>query len=234
MGSMKHISVAPSILSADFGHLADQVAAAEAGGADAIHVDVMDGQFVPNITVGPLVVEAVRRCTSLPLHVHLMVDQPDRLVAPFASAGASLLIVHQEGNPTLHRVFEHMRELAVGVGVALNPMTPVAHLEESVPFVDLVLVMTVEPGFGGQSFIPTMYDKVARLRQLLEQRGCPGVEVEVDGGCNEETAGRLVRAGATVLVAGSAIFSGDYPIAEAVRRLRASAQGDSPSAMPAS
>ena len=230
MRIMKRISIAPSILSADFGHLAEQVAAAEAAGADAIHVDVMDGHFVPNITVGPLVVEAVRRSTSLPLHVHLMIDQPDRLIASFASAGASFLIVHQEGNWTLRRLFEQIRELGVGVGVALNPMTPIGQLEESLPFVDLVLLMTVEPGFGGQDFIPTMYDKISRLRLMLDQRCYSDVPIEVDGGCNESTAAQLVQAGASILVAGSAVFAAACPVGEAVRRLRATAQSGAISA----
>jgi len=221
----RQVKIAPSILSADFSRLREQLAAVERGGADIIHVDVMDGHFVPNITVGPLVVEAVRRCTSLPLHVHLMIERPADFVHQFAAAGADMLIVHQEHNWTLHRLLDDIRQANVSPGIALNPTTPIGYLEETIPFVDLVLLMTVEPGFGGQHFIPTMYDKVARLRRCLEQCRRPDVEIEVDGGVNTATAGRLVEAGTNVLVAGAAVFASTHPVEEAIGALRAAALG---------
>ncbi|NPV06431.1 MAG: ribulose-phosphate 3-epimerase [Anaerolineae bacterium] len=219
------IKIAPSILSADFSRLGEEVAAAERGGADAIHVDVMDGRFVPNITVGPLVVEAVRRTTSLPLHVHLMVEDPARYVTDFAHAGADMLLVHQEGNWTLHRLIESIKEAGSSAGLVLNPATSLSCAEEVIPFVDLILIMTVEPGFGGQQFIPTMYDKIARLRTLVSERGRPHLDVEVDGGVSLRTARGLVQAGANVLVAGAAIFSAGKPVEAAIRALRAAALG---------
>ncbi len=222
----KPVRILPSILSADFARLGEQIAEAERGGADAIHVDVMDGHFVPNITIGPLVVEAVRRSTALPLHVHLMVERPREVIAEFASAGASVLFVHQEGNWTLHRVLEEIKGAGVAAGVAINPTTPVGHLEEIAPFVDVVLVMTVEPGFGGQSFIPTMYDKVSRLRRFLDDRGHNRVSIEVDGGVNGRTIRGLVQAGADILVAGAAVFAAQRPIGEALAALRATAAGE--------
>ncbi|MHB0876355.1 MAG: ribulose-phosphate 3-epimerase [Anaerolineae bacterium] len=224
----KPVRIVPSILSADFARLGEQLAEAERGGADAIHVDVMDGHFVPNITIGPLVVEAVRRSTALPLHVHLMIERPRSFVADFAAAGADVLIVHQENNWTLHRVLEEIRGAGASTGVAINPTTPVSHLEEIVPFVDLILVMTVEPGFGGQSFIPTMYDKVSRLRRYLDDRRLDRVSIEVDGGVNAKTIRGLVQAGADLLVAGAAVFAAHRPIGQAVAALRAAAEGQSP------
>jgi len=231
-GNIRHMNaqsrtvrIAPSILSADFSRLGEQLAEAEDGGADAIHVDVMDGHFVPNITLGPLVVEAVRRSTSLPLHVHLMIERPREFVRDFASAGASVLIVHQEGNWTLHRVLEEIRRAGASAGIALNPTTPVSHLEELVPFVDTVLAMTVEPGFGGQSFIPTMYNKISRLRRYLDEHDRSQVSIEVDGGVNADTIRNLVQAGADTLVAGAAVFAAQCPIAQAIASLRAAAEG---------
>ena len=221
----KPIRIAPSILSADFAHLGEQLAEAERGGADAIHVDVMDGHFVPNITIGPLVVEAVRRSTALPLHVHLMIENPRDFVRDFAAAGASVLIVHQEGNWTLHRVLEEIKGTGASAGVAINPTTPVSHLEEIVPFVDVVLAMTVEPGFGGRSFIPTMYDKISRLRRYLDLCGRSHVSIEVDGGVNGRTVRSFVNAGADTLVAGAAVFAAQQPIGEAIAALRAAAEG---------
>jgi ribulose-phosphate 3-epimerase len=231
MDVMQEIKIAASILAADFCRLGEQVAAAEAAGVDAIHCDVMDGRFVPNLTIGPLVVEAVRRATSLPIDVHLMIEQPERYLEPFARAGASSLTVHVETCAHLHRTVEQIRELGVRAGVTLNPATPLATLEEILAYVDVVLVMTVNPGFGGQSFIESMCAKVERLRAMAASQGCE-VDVEVDGGINGHTAGRVVRAGANVLVAGSAIFrpTGEWTgeveaseIAAAVRRLRRAA-----------
>jgi len=219
----KQVRIAPSILSADFARLGEQLAAAERGGADIIHVDVMDGHFVPNITVGPLVVEAVRRSTSLPLHVHLMIERPADFVRQFAAAGADMLIVHQEHNWTLHRLLDDIRQANVKPGIALNPTTPIGCLEEAIPFVDLVLMMTVEPGFGGQHFIPTMYDKIARLRYFLKQHGRPDIEIEIDGGVNTTTVARLVEAGTDVLVAGAAVFASGRPVEQAIEELRAAA-----------
>jgi ribulose-phosphate 3-epimerase len=220
-----NVKIAPSILSADFARLADAVAEAEAAGADWIHVDVMDGRFVPNITVGMPVVAALRRATTLPLDVHLMIENPERYVEAFADAGADVLTVHQEASPHLHRTLERIRELGVRPGVSINPGTPVSMLEEVLPYVDLVLVMTVNPGLGGQRYIPTSTAKVARVRQELDRRNLWGVELEVDGGIGPDTAGEVVRAGATVLVAGAAIFNGKGSVAanlEALRRAAAS------------
>ena len=202
------IKIAASILSADFGRLGEQVAAAEAGGADYIHCDVMDGHFVPNMTIGPLVVEAVRRSTSLPIDVHLMIEKPERYIPAFVSAGAGLLSVHVETCPHLHRTVEQIAELGARASVTLNPSTPVSALVEILPYVDMVLVMTVNPGFGGQSFIETMCAKVRRLREMARGAGL-APDIEVDGGVNVHTVGRIVDAGANVLVAGSAVFGAD-------------------------
>jgi len=201
------VLIAPSILSADFTRLGDQIAEAEKGGADWIHVDVMDGHFVPNITVGPLIVEAARRSTKLPLDVHLMIESPDRYLADFVSAGADRLTVHQETCPHLHRTLQRIRELGAQPGVALNPSTPVETLVEILPFVDLVLVMTVNPGFGGQRFIRESLPKISRLAQTLETAGLTQVRIEVDGGIDTTTAPAVVSFGANVLVAGSAVFA---------------------------
>ncbi len=213
--------VAPSILSADFTRLGEQIAAAEAGGADWIHVDVMDGHFVPNITIGPLVVAAARRATRLPLDVHLMIEEPDRYLSDFVTAGADSLTVHQETCPHLHRTVQRIRELGAKPGVAVNPATPVESLFEVLPFVDLVLVMTVNPGFGGQTFISECLAKIARLKRHIAAAGGPRPEIEVDGGIDPKTAPAVVAAGATVLVAGSAIFSAGA-IQDNIRALRRS------------
>jgi len=224
------IKISASILSADFCQLGDQVCAAEAAGADYIHCDVMDGHFVPNITIGPLVVKAVRRATALPLDVHLMIERPEQYIPAFAEAGASYLTVHVETCAHLHRTVQQIRECGVGVGVTINPATPLSALEEILPYVNMVLLMTVNPGFGGQSFIDTMYDKVERLRRTITERGLE-VDIEVDGGINVNTAGRIVAAGANVLVSGSAVFgsggdSASYKeIAEAIASLRRAAEG---------
>jgi len=212
------IKLAPSILAADFARLADEVAQVESA-ADRLHVDVMDGHFVPNITMGPVVVSALRRVTSLPLEVHLMVHEPERLIDAFAEAGADSLLVHQEAAPNLHRTIEQIKRLGKRAGVVLNPATPAAMLEDVLGDVDLVLVMTVNPGWGGQKFIESMFGKIRRVRQMLEgaRLNC---ELEVDGGIDTATAPRAVEAGANVLVAGSAIFGAPGGAAAAIRRLR--------------
>ena len=222
---MSTVKLAPSILSADFGRLAEQVAEAEHAGADWIHVDVMDGHFVPAITIGPLVTEAVRRATSLPVDVHLMIEQPERYLDAFAAAGASVLTVHQETCPHLHRTVDRIRELGVRPGVCVNPSTPVESLSEILPYVDLVLVMSVNPGFGGQRYIESTTDKIRRARYLIDRRGRPGVELQVDGGIDADTARVAVEAGASCLVAGSAVFRHADGVAGGLRALRSSLLG---------
>ena len=202
------VKIAPSILSADFSRLGEEIRAIEAGGADYVHVDVMDGHFVPNITIGPLVVEAARKVTNLPLDVHLMIENPDRYIPDFAKAGADILTVHQETVPHLHRTVQLIRSLGKKAGVSINPATPVATLDLILDDLDLVLVMSVNPGFGGQSFIPSCLGKIAALRRMIEERGLK-VELEVDGGVKTDNIGRIVAAGADVLVAGSAVFGTD-------------------------
>ena len=214
------VKIAPSILSADFGRLAEEVAAAEEAGADWIHVDVMDGHFVPNLTIGPLVTEVVRRATTLPVDVHLMVERPERYLDAFAGAGASVLTVHQETCPHLHRTVERIRELGVRAGVCVNPSTPVDSLVEIMPFVDLVLVMSVNPGFGGQRYISTSTDKLRRARSLLDRHGHPGADLQVDGGIDARTAPDAVAAGASCLVAGSAVFRHPDGVGTGIRALR--------------
>jgi ribulose-phosphate 3-epimerase len=215
------MKIAASILSADFARLRDQIREAEDSRVDYIHVDVMDGRFVPNITVGPLVVEAVRRCTSLPLDVHLMIEEPERYLGDFIAAGASIVTVHQEACRHLQRVLAEIHERGAQAGVSLCPATPVGMIEEVVAELDLLLIMTVNPGFGGQSLIPSCLAKVQRARQLLDRHGSRAA-LEVDGGINTTTAAAAVEAGADILVAGSAIFTGGA-VGENVARLRASA-----------
>jgi ribulose-phosphate 3-epimerase len=215
----KTVKVAPSILSADFGRLADEVRAIEQAGADFVHVDVMDGRFVPNLTIGPLVVEAVRRATSLPLDVHLMIVEPEKYIGDFAKAGAHIITVHQETCPHLHRTLQQIRAAGAKPSVVLNPSTPLNTLEEVLTEVDQVLLMSVNPGFGGQAFIEATVDKVKRLRAMLDAKGLAAVDIEVDGGINPDTAKRVVAAGASVLVAGNAVFKApDY--AKAIAALR--------------
>ncbi len=221
------IKIAASILSADFSRLGEQVKEAEAAGADWIHVDVMDGHFVPNLTIGPLVVRALRPVTDLPLDVHLMIESPERLIPDFAKAGADVLTVHVETCPNLHRTIQQIKTLGVKAGVTLNPATSLSTLEEILPDVDLVLVMSVNPGFGSQTYIPGSTAKIARLRQMLDERGLTKVELEVDGGIKAHNAAKVVAAGATVLVAGSAIFDRQASVAANVAALRRGA--DSPS-----
>ncbi len=217
--------ISPSILSADFGRLAEQVAEAAEAGADWIHVDVMDGHFVPNITIGPAVTAAVRAATDLPVDVHLMIEDPDRYLADFAGAGADYITVHQEACPHLHRTIERMRELGVRAGVTLNPATSLETLAEVISEVDLALIMSVNPGFGGQSYIESSTEKIRRLRAMLDERGADGAQLEVDGGINVDTAGAATRAGASVLVAGAAIYGHPDGVAEAIRLLRRAAGG---------
>lgn len=215
------MKLAPSILSADFARLGEQVRRAETGGADYIHVDVMDGRFVPNLTVGPLIVEAVRRTTSLPLDVHLMIEEPERYVRDFVEAGASIVTIHQEACRHLQATLAAIRSLGARAGVSLCPATPVSVLEDLTDDVDLVLIMTVNPGFGGQRLIPATVRKVHRAHKLLREMDC-SAEIEVDGGVNTETVPRLVAAGAEVIVAGSAVFSNDE-IEANMERLREAA-----------
>ena len=216
------IQIAPSILSADFAALGDAVARAERGGADLIHVDVMDGHFVPNITIGPPVVRSLKRVATVPLDVHLMIEDSDRYIEAFASAGASMLSVHVEVSPHLHRTVQAIKALGVRAGVVLNPATPVHVLEAIAGDVDFVLVMSVNPGFGGQAFIPRSESKVRDLRALLDRAGNHAALIEVDGGVDLTNAARLVAAGARILVAGSAVFGTPDP-EHAVSALRAAA-----------
>jgi ribulose-phosphate 3-epimerase len=216
--------VVPSILSADFSRLGEQVREAEAGGADRVQVDVMDGRFVPNITVGPLIVAAVRKHCALPLEAHLMIVEPERYVDDFASAGADVIIVHQEVSPHLHRTIAEIHRLGKKAGVAINPATPLAMLQEVLDDVELVLCMTVDPGFGGQDFIPAMLPKIERLRAMIAQHGAH-CDLEVDGGIHAATAPQVVRAGANVLVAGSAVYGDADGVAAAIARLRAAISG---------
>jgi ribulose-phosphate 3-epimerase len=221
MASVSRILIAPSILSADFGRLAEDVQAAEAAGADWIHVDVMDGHFVPNITIGPGVTRAVRKATSLPVDVHLMIESPERYVQAFADAGADWITVHQEACPHLHRVLEQIREAGARPGVALNPSTSLTTVEEVLPQMDLLLIMTVNPGFGGQSYIETSEDRIRRARDLLVARGFEdGVLIQVDGGIGPATASGVVAAGARVLVAGSAVFGASEGVEKAIAAIR--------------
>jgi ribulose-phosphate 3-epimerase len=218
---LQKVKLAPSILSADFSRLGEQVAEATAAGADYIHVDVMDGRFVPNITIGAPVVAALRRWTKLPLDVHLMIESPELYINQFAQVGADIITVHIEACPHIHRVVQMIKEAGKKAGVSLNPGTPLDTLDEILPAVDLVLVMTVNPGAGGQTFIESMLDKIARLRAILDKEGLPA-ELEVDGGINAETAPKVVKAGARVLVAGAAIFNSKMTVKEALARIRAS------------
>jgi ribulose-phosphate 3-epimerase len=216
---LRMAGLVPSILSADFTHLGDQVRDAEAAGADRIQVDVMDGHFVPNITMGPMVLEAVRRCTRLPLEAHLMITNPELYIDTFARAGADLIIVHYEVCPHLHRVIQQIRAAGKMVGVALNPSTPVFMLDDMLPLLDLLLVMTINPGFGGQALIPETLPKISKARRMILERGLK-CDVEVDGGINAETIPAVVQAGASLLVAGSAVYNDKETVAQAMVRLR--------------
>lgn len=213
------VKFAPSILSADFARLGEEVKAAEQAGADRIHLDVMDGHFVPNISFGAVVVEAVRRTTKLPLELHLMITNPDDFFDDFVAAGADSFLVHWEGNANLHRTIQRARQLNKGIGVAINPATPASVLEEILVDVDQVLVMTVNPGFGHQTFIETTLAKIARVREMIDRRH-PQCDLEIDGGVNAETAPLGVDAGANVLVAGTAIFGAPQGAAAGMKQLR--------------
>ena len=212
---MSRIHIVPSILSADLGRLAEQVKEAEAAGADRIQVDVMDGHFVPNLTFGPQVVEAVRRATKLPIEAHLMVERPELFIEAFARAGATLIEVQVEATTSLYRTVQTIKELGAKAGVAINPATPIENLREILPYIDLVNVMTVEPGFGGQKFIAHSPEKISRLRAMD-----PSIEIEVDGGIDATTAPLVVSAGATVLVAGSSVFAYRQGVAAGIKAIR--------------
>jgi len=215
--------LSPSILSSDFTRLGEQVKAAAAAGADYIHIDVMDGHFVPNITIGPPIVKALRSLADelgVVLDVHLMIEQPERMLPAFARAGADILTVHVETCPNLHRTIQQIRELDARPGVTLNPGTPLVMLEEILPYVDQVLIMSVNPGFSGQSYIPASTQKIARLRAMLDARGLDRVAIEVDGGIKPSNAAEVVAAGASILVAGSAIFNDKASVAENIAAFR--------------
>jgi len=217
----RKIKIAPSILAADFARLGEQVREASEGGADYIHVDVMDGRFVPQITIGAPVVASLRRWTDLPLDVHLMVESPEQQVEQFAKAGASIITVHTETCPHIHRVVQMIKDSGCRAGVSINPATSITALDEILTEIDLALIMTVNPGFGGQKFIGSTLGKIARLRAELDRRKL-NVELEVDGGINTATAPGVVASGATVLVAGAAIFNAGMGVRQAIRKLKAS------------
>ncbi len=214
----RKIKIAPSILSADFSRLGEEIRAVEAAGADIIHVDVMDGHFVPNITIGPLIVEAARRSTKLPLDVHLMIENAERYVTDFAKAGADYIVVHVETGYHLHRLVQQIKELKVKVGVSLNPATPLSSLDHILPDLDMVVIMSVNPGFGGQAYIPAATPKIKALRKRIDELGIR-TEIEVDGGVKPENAAEVIAAGADILVAGSAVF-GKKDYAAAIKGIR--------------
>ena len=215
------VKILPTILSADFRHLSEQIRLVEEAGADRIHIDVMDGRFVPNITIGPFIVEAVRKCTALPLDVHLMIVEPERYIPDFIDAGADIILVHQETCPHLHGTLEDIKHRKTKSGVVLNPATPLSTIENVLGLVDQILIMSVNPGFGGQRFIEASLEKIRALRRMLENHR-PAVEIEVDGGIDRHTAPQIVEAGATLLVAGSAIFGAPGGPGEGVRTLHGS------------
>jgi len=212
------IKIAPSILSADFSRLEQEVRRAEKAGADLIHIDVMDGHFVPNITIGPVVVKSIRSKTNIPLDVHLMIEDPDKYIDVFAEAGADIITVHVEACTNLKKIFDHIRKLSKIVGISLNPSTPIVRIEHVLKQVDMVLLMTVNPGFGGQKFIRSVLPKIKELKQMIDNAGLP-IDIEVDGGIDEITATDVVKAGANILVAGTAVFKAT-DIAKAITKLR--------------
>ena len=213
------IGIVPSILSADFTRLGEQVREAVEAGAQRIQIDIMDGHFVPNITMGPLVVEAVRRCTTLPLEAHLMISNPEQYIEDFAMAGSDVIIVHQEASPHLHRLIQHIKAAGKMAGVALTPSSPIILLEDILPLLDLALIMTVNPGFGGQDFIPETLPKIRRLRAMIIEQNLR-CDIEVDGGIHEAIVPLVVQAGANLLVAGSAVYNERESVAQAIARLR--------------
>jgi len=219
---MREVKIFPSLLSADFSNLGKDVASVEGSEIGGLHCDIMDGHFVPNITFGPMVVAAVRRITKLFLNVHLMIERPELYIEAFAKAGAGTISVHEEACPHLHRVIQSIKSLGVQAGVALNPSTPVCTLENVIGDIDEILIMTVNPGFGGQSFIEAMLPKIAQARKLAEDAGVE-VDIAVDGGIDKDTAPRVVRAGANLLIAGSAVFANHMPPANACSELRMAA-----------
>ncbi len=220
MSPERKIKLSPSILSADFTRLGEQVSEATQAGADYIHLDVMDGRFVPNITFGPVVIEGLKRFTHLPLDAHLMIVEPEQRLEDFAKAGVDHITVHAEACTHLHSVIQQIKALDCRAGVALNPTTPISVIEEALPFLDIVLILTVNPGFGGQKLIPEVLEKVRRLRDLVDRRGY-AVEIEVDGGINADTAADVARAGADAMVAGSAVFNKKESVPQAIARFRA-------------
>ncbi|WP_100403082.1 ribulose-phosphate 3-epimerase [Bacillus sp. FJAT-42315] len=216
------VKIAPSILSADFSRLGEEIKDVEMGGADIIHVDVMDGHFVPNITIGPLIVDAIRPITKLPLDVHLMIENPDQYIEAFAKAGADYITVHVEACPHLHRTIQLIRSHGVKAGVVLNPATPAQMIEHILEDIDMVLLMTVNPGFGGQSFIHSVVPKIRQVKQMIDEKGLD-VEIEIDGGVNIETAKLCTEAGASILVAGSAVYNKEDR-KQAIDEIRAAAE----------
>jgi ribulose-phosphate 3-epimerase len=218
MPKERQVLISPSVLSADFTRLGDEIRSVEEAGADWIHIDVMDGHFVPNITIGPMIVSAVKRVAQVPLDVHLMISDPDAFLEDFHAAGADILSVHPEATCHLHRTLTRIRELGMKAGAALNPSTGLHAIEHVLPELDVIMLMTVNPGFGGQSFIWTMLPKIRALRDMVDNSGC-NILIEVDGGVSPETAGPLIEEGADVFVAGSAVF-GHPPYQDVIRKLR--------------
>ena len=217
-----HIQIAPSILTADFGHLVDEVKLAEEGGADLLHLDVMDGQFVPNISFGSLVIDSIRNATSLPLNIHLMIEEPDRYLEDFIKSDTDQIIVHAEACSHLDRTVSRIKDLGASVGVALNPSTPLSDIEDVADMLDIIMIMTVNPGFGGQSFIDRMIDKIERADSLIKSKGLTA-KIEVDGGIKaDHTASDCVKAGAEILVAGSAVYNKEDTVRNSIAKLRGS------------